>query len=213
MKAPLVALFVTVVLVAAADVTAATRPTLRPVASAPLTIRGRGFVPGERVTLTVSAGSRRTLKVVAGSAGGFRAVFSFTRPRCTAWLVSAIGSKGSRAAYRPPPAACDPPVAAGTSPPAQGSGVAGSVRRGPLTPVCTAEQPCDGPAAGVAVELLQRGAVIAQTTTGPDGQYYVLAAPGDYVVRAAGRNLEPQPAHVETGSFTEVDFLIDTGIR
>jgi len=207
------ALVVVAALAAAADGPAATRPSLRPVAFAPLTIAAQGFAPGEHVTVTVSAGARRTLEAVAGPTGSFRARFSFAQPRCTAWVVRAAGSSGSRATYQTPPGACGPRVVAGTAPPVSGTGIAGAIRRGPLTPMCVAEQPCDGPAPGVAVDVVQGGAVIAHVTTGPDGRYYVLAAPGDYVVRAAGRGLTPLPVHVQAGHFAEIDFLIDTGIR
>ena len=85
--------------------------------------------------------------------------------------------------------------------------------RGPIAPVCTAEAPCDAPAPGVAVDVLQGGVAVERVTTGADGRYYVLAVPGDYVIRATGRGLTPRSVHVQRGDFTEVDFVIDTGIR
>jgi hypothetical protein len=213
MKALLAALFAVAALAIAGEGPAATRPSLRPAAFAPLTIVGQGFVPGERVTVTVYAGASRTVKAVAGPTGRFRARFSFAQARCTAWLVRATSSSGMRTAYRVSPSRCDPPVAAGSVPPAGRTGIAGVIRRGPITPVCVAEQPCDGPAAGVGVDVEQGNVVIAHTATGPDGRFYVLAAAGDYVVRANGRGLSPRPTHVQSGRFVEVDFSIDTGIR
>ena len=213
MKALLAAVSVAVALLAAAELPAATRPSLRVIGYAPLTVAGRGFVAGERVTVTLIGGDRRTLRILASASGRFAARFAFAQPRCTAWLVRAVGSRSGPVLYRSPLGQCDPPVSAGSAPPAGGTGVAGIVSRGPITPVCVAEVPCDAPAAGVVVEVLQGGVVVSHVSTGADGRYYVLAVPGDYVVRAAGRGLTPRSAHVRSGSFVEVDFLIDTGIR
>lgn len=208
------ALFLALVaLVGATGGAAATGPSLRPVGFAPLTVAGQGFASGESVTVTAYGGSRRVIRVIASAEGTFRARFSSSQPRCTAWVARAAGSSGSRASYRIPPAACAPAIAAGTAPPPGGTGIAGVITRGPITPVCAVGVPCDGPAAGVAVDLLQANVPIAHTTTGPDGRYYVLAAPGSYVVRATGRLLSPQVARVRAGRFAEVDFQIDTGIR
>ena len=213
MKALLAALLAVAALVAAAEGPAATRPSLRPAGFAPLTIAGQGFVPGERVTVTVYAGATRAVKAVAGPTGHFRARFTVAHGRCTAWLARAAGSNGSHAAYQTPQGRCDPPIVAGSAPPASGTGIAGVIRRGPITPVCVAEQPCDAPAVGVAIDVMQGDVVIAHTATGPDGRYYVLAAAGDYVIRANGRGLSPRSAQVRAGRFVEVDFSIDTGIR
>src|SRR5438093_502986 len=202
-----------VALVGAAGGSAATGPSLRPVGFAPLTVAGTGFASGESVTVTAYGGSRRVARVIASAEGTFRARFSSSQPRCTAWVARAAGSRGSRATYRVLPAACAPAIAAGTAPPTRGTGVAGVITRGPITPVCAVEVPCDGPAAGVAVDLLQANVVIAHTKTGVDGRYYVLAAPGNYVVRATGRLLSPRVTRVQAGRFAEVDFKIDTGIR
>lgn len=200
-------------LVVVAEGPAASRPSLRPVGFAPLTIVGRGFAPGERVTVTVYAGASRVVRRVANVAGGFSVRFPISQPRCTAWLVRAVGSRSGPVLYRSPLGQCDPPVSAGSAPPAGGTGVAGIVSRGPITPVCVAEVPCDAPAAGVVVEVLQGGVVVSHVSTGADGRYYVLAVAGDYVVRAGGRGLTPRSVHVQSGRFVEVDFLVDTGIR
>ncbi len=213
MRTLLVTLSIAVALVAAALGPAANRPSLRPIGFAPLILAGQGFASGEHVTVTVYGGSSRTLEVVAGRTGGFRVRFPVAQPRCTAWLVRAVGSHSGRVAYRSPLGKCRPPVAAGSAPPAGGTGVTGIVRRGPITPVCAVEVPCDGPAPGVAVDVLQNGAVISHVITGPDARYYVLVVPGDYVVRASGRGLASRSVHVGSGRFVKADFLIDTGIR
>ncbi len=209
----LVALSVAVALVATAVGPAANRPSLRPIGFAPLTVAGHGFAPWEHVTVTVYAGASGIVKVVASQRGRFKARFPFAQPRCTAWLVRAVGSRSGRVTYRSPLGQCNPPVAAGSAPPTGGTGVTGIVRRGPITPVCAAEVPCHAPAAGVAVDLMQGGVVVSHVITGAGGRYYVLAVPGDYVVRATGRGLTPRSAHVQARRFVEVDFQIDTGIR
>ena len=67
------------------------RPTLTLVRIEPLTVAGRGFKRGERVS--VSANTRRKV-VVAGMNGGF--TISFRGISCGAVIV-ARGSEGSRA--------------------------------------------------------------------------------------------------------------------
>ena len=213
MKALLAALSVAVALLAVAGSPAAIRPSLRAVGYAPLTVAGRGFVPGEHVTVTLIGGDRRALRVRASAEGRFMAHFAFAQPRCTAWLVRAVGSRSGRVTYRSPLGQCNPPAAAGSAPPAEGTGVAGIGSRGPITPVCVAEVPCDAPAAGVAVDVLQGGVVVSHVSTGAGGRYYVLAVPGDYVVRAVGRGLTPRVVHVPREGFAQADFVIDTGIR
>ncbi len=106
------------------------------------------------------------------------------------------------------------PAAGGTT----GSGLYGHVTRGPLTPVCTTEQPCYGPAAGVTLSFARRGAVVGRVTTAKDGSYRVALAPGIYAVRWAGRTgigrgLEPTSAYIGAGHWTRKNFSIDTGIR
>jgi Carboxypeptidase regulatory-like domain len=97
------------------------------------------------------------------------------------------------------------------------SGVRGVVRRGPITPVCVAELPCDGPARGVTLRFLRDGNVVARTKTNAKGHYGVRLAPGRYVVRITGRvSLEPAEAtavRVRAGHFTRLDLHLDTGIR
>lgn len=212
MKALLAAVFVAVALLAVAELPAATRPSLRVVSYKPFTVVGRGFVSRERVIVMLIGGSRRTIRLRADGAGRFTARFALAQPRCTAWLVRVTGSRGGRVLFRSPLGDCVPPAAAGSAPPANGTGIAGVVSRGPITPVCVAEVPCDAPVAGAAVDVLQGSVAISHVSTGPDGRYYVLAVPGDYVVQAAGRGLTPRAVHVTAG-FAEADFMIDTGIR
>ena len=98
------------------------------------------------------------------------------------------------------------------------SGLRGLVTRGPIAPVCTAEQPCDAPAKNVTLVFLRNGRVARRVTTNDEGRYRVALAPGLYAVRlktrqSIGRGLEPARARVLAKRFRRVDFLIDTGIR
>ncbi|MGH3103535.1 MAG: hypothetical protein ACRDN6_05500 [Gaiellaceae bacterium] len=85
--------------------------SLRPVSLAPLTVRGTGFVPSERVRVTLAVGRRSThvRSVKAGSDGRFTVAFDLllaVDPCRGTLVVTATGSRGSRAAYtkvcRPP---------------------------------------------------------------------------------------------------------------
>jgi hypothetical protein len=103
--------------------------------------------------------------------------------------------------------------AGGTTKP---SGLYGQVHIGPITPVCTAEQPCDAPAPRVTLVFSRADRELGRTVTRTDGTYRIRLAPGVYgVSRAlrAARPVEPETARVPTGRYARVDFSIDTGIR
>jgi hypothetical protein len=97
--------------------------------------------------------------------------------------------------------------------------LAGLVTRGPITPVCVAEQPCDAPAPNVRLLFSRNGAVVGRAITNQDGRYRLRLPPGPYNVRRAAspavidRKLDPSRARVYAGRVTRVDFSIDTGIR
>ena len=98
------------------------------------------------------------------------------------------------------------------------SGLRGLVTRGPIVPVCTAEQPCDAPAKNLTLVFVRNGRVVRRATTNEQGRYRVPLAPGLYAVRLQvkqriGRGLEPNRARVPANRFRRVDFSIDTGIR
>ena len=94
------------------------------------------------------------------------------------------------------------------------SGLYGKVTRGPITPVCVAEQPCSEPAAGAALRFLRNGQLIAQTRVKADGSYRIALLPGKYTVLAPSRRpLDPSSARIRSGRFARVDFAIDTGSR
>jgi hypothetical protein len=90
---------------------AATKPQLRVVATQPLAVMGTGFRPGEKVRVSAHTddgdGSRLG---TAGRAGRLGMRFpSLSLDRCATYLITARGSKGSRATVRsvPPPCGSD----------------------------------------------------------------------------------------------------------
>ena len=86
--------------------------------------------------------------------------------------------------------------------------------RGPVTPVCTAEQPCDEPAAGAVLHFTSAGGGIWKTSVHADGSYRVMLAPGAYAVSTAShRPVHPATVRVVAGKVRHVDLAIDTGIR
>jgi hypothetical protein len=98
------------------------------------------------------------------------------------------------------------------------SGLRGEVTRGPVTPVCVAEQPCYVPAKGVTLVFVRKGRVVRRALTNAKGLYRVRLPVGTYSVRlpkkpSVGRGLEPVRARVVARRFRRVDFSIDTGIR
>ncbi len=96
------------------------------------------------------------------------------------------------------------------------SGLFGVVERGPVTPVCMVDVPCDVPARGVTLVFSRDGRYAARSVTGQDGSYRVRLGPGTYSVRtlpASGRPLQPARARVVAGRLRRLDFSIDTGIR
>ena len=96
--------------------------------------------------------------------------------------------------------------------------LAGTVRRGPISPVCVAEQPCDEPARGVTLVFWRSGVAVAHVVTSAEGRYRVRLAAGSYLVRRLGSGsidprLEPNRVRVYPGRVVHVAFSIDTGIR
>ena len=91
--------------------------------------------------------------------------------------------------------------------------VKGVVRRGPIRSICKVGDPCTAPAAGVTVQALKGGRVVARTTTGEKGRFSFSLAGGYYTIRALGRGAEPKKVHVKTSKLLHLAFMIDTGIR
>jgi len=96
--------------------------------------------------------------------------------------------------------------------------LAGLVTRGPITPVCVAEQPCDEPAKDVTLLFSHNDRVVGRVVTDEQGRYRLRLSAGLYAVRrpaaaSIDRKLEPNRVRVYAGRLTQVDFSIDTGIR
>jgi hypothetical protein len=98
------------------------------------------------------------------------------------------------------------------------SGLHGVVVRGPITPMCVAEQPCTAPAKNVTLLFSRDGRIFGRAVTDTAGRYRLRLPAGLYAVRrpvtvTIGRGMEPNRARVYAGRFVRVDFSIDTGIR
>jgi hypothetical protein len=65
----------------------------------PVTIAGRGFVPGERVRVVVYSKRIETRTVIATRRGRFVARYPVAVGDCTGIRVVARGNRGSRASY------------------------------------------------------------------------------------------------------------------
>jgi hypothetical protein len=103
---------------------------------------------------------------------------------------------------------------------ATGSGVFGTVRKGPVTPVCQQGVPCDAPAQVTLVfsRLEASGDVVARIRSTATGRYRVALEPGFYAVRATGkvgltRLPKPHAVHVRRGHWDRINLFFDTGIR
>jgi hypothetical protein len=78
-----------------------TQPTVTITSMSPAVVHGAGFVPQERVTVTVSSKGSRTRIVTASAAGAFRIRFvGFTIARCTPYGVRAKGNRGSFVSWK-----------------------------------------------------------------------------------------------------------------
>jgi hypothetical protein len=97
------------------------------------------------------------------------------------------------------------------------SGLKGRVMRGPITPVCRSNEPCDEPARGVKLVFSRSGKVVARAVTNQKGWYRISLRRGPYSVRTNRRFPEnlPSPSRVTVPSdrVKRVDFYLDTGIR
>lgn len=103
--------------------------------------------------------------------------------------------------------------ASATSPP---SGLYGTVRRGPITPVCRSGVPCDAPAPNT-ILTFSRAGLARKTQTDQQGAYRIGLPPGVYLVRTNSKPFgqTPHPTHVRVraGHRDKIVFTIDTGIR
>jgi hypothetical protein len=98
------------------------------------------------------------------------------------------------------------------------SGLHGVVMRGPIAPMCVAEEPCTAPAKNITLLFSRNDRVVGRAVTDSAGRYRLRLPAGVYAVRrppplGIGRGIEPNHARVYARRFVRVDFLIDTGIR
>ena len=105
------------------------------------------------------------------------------------------------------------------STPSTTTGLTGVVMRGPVTPVCRVDVPCDAPfSATFTVE--QNGRRVAQFQSDAAGQFTVYLRPGPYmVVPGADAPIIGTPRQsksvtvADNGMLTVVRLTFDTGIR
>lgn len=112
-------------------------------------------------------------------------------------------------------AAC---ASAGSSP-SSTSGLTGVVMRGPVTPVCRVDVPCDAPFSAT-FNVERSGRRITQFQSDAAGQFTVLLPPGTYTVVAntdapiISPSLQAKSVTVaDNGMLTVVRLMFDTGIR
>jgi len=105
---------------------------------------------------------------------------------------------------------CGSSVAGGTN-----SGLFGTVRISPATPVCQTGSICSRPARGFRLVFVRNGAQVT-TTTDRNGRYRIRLEHGRYAVRPGRtlkRGLQPARVTVPGGRFAKRDFTYDPGIR
>jgi len=100
---------------------------------------------------------------------------------------------------------------------ATGSGLYGTVKKGPVRPVCSIDQPCDAPAQ-VTLVFSKDKQVVARVKSTEKGRYRIALAPGFYDVRSTvkiGVTKLPKPhaVHVRAGHWDRINLFFDTGIR
>jgi hypothetical protein len=85
--------------------TTASRAQISPVQSQPLEVKGTGFQPGEKVTLSAKGLQNSHTTAIADSSGEFEATFHGLK-NCDSVTVTAVGSQGTRAEFNLSQIAC-----------------------------------------------------------------------------------------------------------
>jgi hypothetical protein len=105
------------------------------------------------------------------------------------------------------------------STPSTMTGLTGVVMRGPVTPVCRVDVPCDAPFSAM-FTVEQTGRRVAQFQSDASGQFTVYLKPGPYMVVPSadapiiGASLQSKSVTVaDNGMLTVVRLMFDTGIR
>ena len=98
------------------------------------------------------------------------------------------------------------------------SGLEGVVLRGPVTPVCRVDVPCDAPFSA-RFHVLRGTEEVSEFTSDTAGRFVVALAPGRYVVvpdstaPILAARFQTRVVTVDSGSVTPVTLSFDTGIR
>ena len=109
--------------------------------------------------------------------------------------------------------------ASAASSPSTTTGLTGVVMRGPVTPVCRIDVPCDAPFSAT-FNVERNGRRVTQFQSDATGQFTVLLAPGAYTVVPNTDAPVISPASqmksvtvADNGMLTVVRLMFDTGIR
>ena len=109
-------------------------------------------------------------------------------------------------------------AAACTTPLGMSTGLTGIVTRGPITPVCQVDVPCEAPFAAT-FEVRQFGRRVASFTSDDAGRFTVRLVPGSYtIIPGANAPIIDAPSQVKTvqvepDGLTSVSLSFDTGLR
>lgn len=116
-------------------------------------------------------------------------------------------------------------LAAGSSGATTGSGLYGTVRKGPVMPVCQQGVPCDAPVQATLVftKTSPTGTILRPAhkwllRSTEQGTYRAALDPGYYSVRSAvkiglAKTPKPHAVHVRAGHWDRINLFFDTGIR
>ena|SRR5689334_20316349 len=172
----------------------ASKPAVTLVHSSPVVIAGSGYTAGARFVVDYRSGTTHARRrVTVTIAGRFRLVLEGVRfTRCNGLTLKAAGASLQ--------------IAPCTL-------LHGTVRIGPTTPVCRAEDPCSRPAADVLLSF-SRAAAQVRVRTDALGRYRVRLAPGTWTF-STRVGIRPTPIRfvVPRAVSARRDFSIDTGIR
>ena len=131
---------------------------------------------------------------------------TMTRALCLATLIAALACSGL----------ADP---AADLRGGHDTGLVGQVLRGPVTPVCRADVPCDAPFSAWFDVLGLGDALMARFHSDSSGAFRVALAPGGYVIVPSDSAPLMRPSAqrkdviVGRNGFTRVTLDFDTGIR
>lgn len=105
------------------------------------------------------------------------------------------------------------------STPSEPTGLTGVVMRGPVTPVCRVDVPCDAPFSAT-FNVERNGRRVTQFQSDSAGQFTVSLAPGPYIVVPNSDAPVISPSSqaksvtvADNGMLTVVRLTFDTGIR